>query len=154
MTLWLEATRRWVCSLWSWGEGKPRSRYQLVLVPRVEGRTGAEEGRAGCSAALRHCQLRQPVAHIPLQPGSCVHTLSKAVALELLWEPQVNFPGSHPVKRRIMSLMYSVVIFVLLQCKKCSIYSISLKVVCLRTRKHQTRLQNLIKYISYRTGMC
>lgn len=153
MTLWLEATRRWVRSLGSWGEGKPGSRYQLALVPWVEGRTGAEEDWAGCLAALRHCQLRQPVARIPLQPGSCVRSLSKAVALELVWEPQVNFPGSYPVKRSIMSLLYSVVIFVLLQCK-CSIYSIFLKVVCLRTRKHQTRLQNLIKYISYRIGMC
>lgn len=111
-----------------------------------------EEGWAGCSAALRHCQLQQPVAHVPLQPGSSVHTLSRGIVLELVWESQVNIPGSHPVIS-ITALLCSVVIFVLLQCKH-SIYSISLKVLCLRTRKHQTILQNIIKYISYRISMC
>lgn len=96
MTVWLEATRRGVGSLGSQGEGKPGSGEQLALVPAGEGRPGAEEGWAGCSAALRHCQLWQPVAHIPLQPGSCVRALSRALVLGL--------PGNHRLTSPVLIL--------------------------------------------------
>lgn len=77
---------------------------------------------------------------------------SRVAALGMVGNSRLTSPS---VRRSIISLMYSVVIFVIPQ-RMCSIYLISLMVLSCRTRKHQTIPCNLnifhIKLIHVKTA--
>lgn len=140
MTLWLEATRRWVHGL-----GRGEAQGQVAA-----GSGSAARGEwciGGRGRLVRGPRMLPP----PADGAPC------SPAARLWGSNWLGITGYPPwfssCTKSIISLMYSVVIFVLLRCEH-SIYSISLKVLCRRTRKHQTILQKLIKYISYRIRMC